>query len=172
MCMSIVFGASLAEGCSGEFADRLAELGRVYEYGLGIGREELLPEAGFDIFSVLSEPDVVFEVHDLPEKHCACDIDDDIRIASKLGRKSKFFDLVREVLVNENVQALSVLFFQEILPSPDNVRKQLGSYEDFVTQLNRWNTWQVEGFEPTRQAYFISDGTPFLFTFTNENFSQ
>ncbi len=177
MCISIVFGVNLAQaeksnGQIQEFKNRVEELGRVYGYGIGLGREKLLPRAESEIVRVLAGPQVVFEVHDLPEPHCACDIDHDIRIASKLGEKNRFFDFVRETLEFGNIQSLSVLFFQEELPNENNIRKQMGTYEHFVELLNRWNTWQVEGFEPTRQAYYIADATPLLFTFTNKSFSQ
>lgn len=168
MCVSIVFGANLADGRVSEFIQRIDELGRVYEYGIGIGQENLLPGAGEKITTALSEPHVVFEVHDLPEPHCACDIDDDIRICSKQGQKSKFFDFIRETLEYEDIQSLSILFFQEELPDEHEARKHLGTYDDFVELLNRWNTWQVEGFEHTRRAYYIADEKPLFFTFIDK----
>ncbi len=172
MCISIVFAANLADGQVNQFTGRVKELGQVYGYGIGLGREKLLPEAEPAIIKALSDPAVVFELHDLPEPHCACDIDNDIRIGSKLGGRSKFFDFVRETLAREEVRSLSVLFFQDELPNDHNVRKQLGTYPDFVALLNRWNTWQVEGFEPVRRAYFIADATPLLFTFRDKSFAQ
>ncbi len=172
MCISIVFAVNLTNGQSGEFADRVRELGRVYEYGIGFGKKSLLPGAEETIVRTLCYPETVFEVHDLPEPHCACDIDHDIRIGSKLGRRSKFFDFVRETLEYGHINSVSVLFFQEELANDSNVRKHLGSYEDFVRLLDRWHTWQVEGFEPTREAYFIAEETPLLYTFTDKKHSQ
>lgn len=172
MCISIVLAVNLTKDGAGEFINRVEELGRLYEYGIGIGPEKLLPQARPEIRKALSEPQVVFEIHDLPEPHCACDIDHDIRIGSKLGRKSKFFDFIRETLEYKDIQSLSILFFQEELPGENNIRKQFGTYDDFVDLLNRWNTWQVEGFEPTRRAYFIADAAPLLFTFTDKRHSQ
>ena len=172
MCVSIVLAANLDSEQVKHFGTRVEDLGRLYGYGIGLGRENLLPGAKNQIAGILGTSDVVFEVHDLPEAHCACDIDDDIRISCKLGKKSKFFDFVSEILAYESIKSISVLFFQEELPGNANVRKQMGGYEQFVLFLNRWNTWQVEGFEPTRQAYFIADSSPLMFTFTEKQHSQ
>jgi len=170
MCVSIIFSVKLADGNTDEFEKRVAELGEVYQYGIGIGKEKLHPVVWEGIPEGVSDQQVMFEVHDIPEPHCACDIDDDIRISSKLGRKSKFFDFVREILEFEGIEFISVLFFQEKLPDKNNIREHLGSFNDFVELLNRWNTWQVEGFEPTRQAYYIADDTPLAFIFTGKRF--
>lgn len=172
MCVSIVFGVNLANGKINKFTENVYKLGRAYDYGIGMGRESLLPGAEEAVVNALAGPDVVFEVHDPPEPHCACDIDNDIRTASKLGRRSRFFDFVREVIGLAGVRSVTILFFQEELPDMDNLREQYGSYADFVEVLNRWNTWQVEGFEPTRRAYYIADAAPLLFTFTDRKFSQ
>lgn len=172
MCVSIVFAASLPGDRTEPFVQRVEELGRLYGYGIGMGPEKLVPGVQMDIIRVMYHPDVIFELHDLPEPHCACDIDQDIRIASKLEGKSRFFDFVRETMEFKNIQALSVLFFQEIMPNETTVRKQLGTYEDFVELLNRWHTWQIAGFEPTRQAYYIADESPLLFTFTDIKLTQ
>ncbi|MHB9093076.1 MAG: hypothetical protein ACYC21_00270 [Eubacteriales bacterium] len=172
MCVSLVFAVNVAEDRMEGFKHRAAELGGLYGYGIGFGHENLLSGAKSAIIRVLGNPEVVFEVHDVPEPHCACDIDDDIRIASKTGTKSRFFDFVREIIEHEGLRALTVLFFQEELPGDTNVRKQMGTFEDFIRLLNRWNTWQVEGFEPTRRSFYIADDTPLLFTFTDRKFSQ
>lgn len=172
MCVSIVFSLNMADEKLTAFIDRVGELGRVYEYGIGMGRESLFPGAAEAVTRIFADPDVIFEVHDLSEPHCACDIDDDIRNASKMDKKSKFFDFVGEVLGNEGAKSVSVLFFEEKLPDASNTRRQMGNYDDFEELLNRWNTWKVEGFEPTRRAYFIADDTPLLFTFTGSKFSQ
>ncbi len=172
MCISIVFGINSANGECENIRARVEELGRVYEYGIGMGEANLFPAARAGIISIMSRPEVVFELHDLPELHCACDIDHDIRIAGKLGKKSKFFDFVREALEHRGVGSLSVLFFQDELPAGGNIRKHLGTYDEFVNMLNRWNTWQVEGFEPTRGEYFIADASPLLYTFTDKKFPQ
>lgn len=172
MCISIVFAVDIDEAGKGQFVERIGELGRLYGYGIGIGSDSLVPEAQQSAIRVLNNPAVAFEVHDLAETHCACDLDQDIRNGSKLGVPSKFFDFVKEILEYRGLFALSVLFFQEEMPGAGNVRCQLGSYGEFVNLLNRWNTWQVEGFEPTRQAFFIADESPLLFTFTDKQYFQ
>jgi len=172
MCVSIVFGLNMASTKLTDVTDRVGELGRVYEYGIRIGRKGLFPDDIEAVTRLFADPDVIFEVHDLPEPHCACDIDDDIRSASKMDKKSKFFDFVGEVLGCEGMKSISVLFFEERLPDDSNTRRQMGNYDDFEELINRWNTWKVEGFEPTRRAYFIADDTPLLFTFTGNKFSQ
>ena len=172
MCISIVFAVNLADGKEDDFKGRIYDLGLLYEYGISMGQDSLLAEAEDQIMSVLSDPDIVFEVHDLPEPHCACDIDDDIRLGSKLGKRSRFFDFVRETLEFDGVKSLSVLFFQEEPPDGKNLRTQLGVYEDFVDLLNRWNTWQEAGFEPTRRSHHIAEATPFLYTFTDKQLTH
>lgn len=172
MCLSIVMAANLAGAEAPRFKDRVIELGRVYEYGIGMYLQKLVPAAQEAIIDLLHEPGVIFEVHDLAEAHCACDVDQDIRNGSRLGKPSKFFDFVKEILEYKGLSTLSILFFQEQLPEPGNIRKQMGSYGEFVDLLNRWNTWQVEGFEPTRQAYFIADDSPLYFIFTKSQHTQ
>jgi len=172
MCVSIVFGLNMADTKLTAFIDRVRELGGVYEYGIGLGRESLLPDAAEAVSRLFADPDAIFEVHDLSEPHCACDIDDDIRNANKMDKKSKFFDFVGEVMGYEGAKSVSVLFFEEISPDTSSARRQMGNYDDFEELINRWNTWKVEGFEPTRRAYFIADDTPLLFTFTGNKFSQ
>lgn len=169
MCISIIFGVNLTEDNEESFEKQVMELGSEYQYGIGLGVNNILPDAVPAVKDVMANPFLILEVHDLPERHCACDIDQDIRNGNRNGVKSKFFDFVRELMEIDCVNALSVIFFQEERPTPDNVRKSFGTFEDFVRLLNRWNTWQVEGFEPTRQAYFVSDESPLLFTFTNIN---
>ncbi len=168
MCISIVFALNADKEHAENIRDRVFRLGASYGYGIGLGRDKLLPGAGEEVFRILSEPLVIFEVHDLAEPHCACDIDHDIRISSKLGEQSRFFDFVRETLDSGELKSVSVLFFQDELPTVDNVRKQFGTYEDFVAQINKWNTWQVAEFEPNREAFFIADESPLLFTFTGK----
>lgn len=168
MCVSIVVAVKIGGIQAAQFTERVAELGRVYGYGIGMGSQNLLPEARESIISVLNEPEVIFEIHDLTELHCACDIDLDIRNMSKLDKPSKFFDFIKEIIEYRDVSTLSVLFFQEQLPESGNIRRQLGTYLEFVNLLNRWNTWQVEGFEPIRKAYFIADESPLIFTFTDK----
>lgn len=165
MCTSIIFAGRLKEGAAGDFLDKVDELGRKYNYGIAKGIEALLPAAQGGITGVMRSLPAIFEVHDMQEVHCACDIDEDIRTAAKLGRQSRFFDFCREILACPGLEALSVLFFQEILPSDDNVRRQQGPWAEFVTLLNRWHTWQVEGFEPNRGAYLIADESPLLYSF-------
>lgn len=171
MCLSIILAAGVDHAEAAWFVDRVEKLGRVYGYGIGMNQESILPAARESVIKALNNPAVVVEVHDLAEKHCACDIEQDIRNGSKLSKPSKFFDFVSELLEYRGLSALSVLFFQEQLPRPDNIRRHFGTYPEFVDLLNRWHTWQVEGFEPTRQAYFIADESPLLFVFTFEGFS-
>jgi hypothetical protein len=172
MCVSIVIGINLADENLENITTRVEELGKSYGYGVGIGYCRLQKDAQDGVIRVMADPQFVFEVHDLPEPHCACDIEQDIRNQNKLGQKSKFFDFVREILEYETLQSTSVLFFQDELPNENNIREQLGSYEDFVQAINRWNTWQVEGFEPTRKAYFIAESTPLFYVFTTKRFLQ
>jgi len=172
MCISIVFALNADRQQADAIKERVKQLGESYGYGIALGRDELLPGAGEEIFRILSQPEIIFEVHDLAEPHCACDIDHDIRISAKLDKKSRFFDFVGETIDNRDVDSVSVLFFQEELPNEDNVRKHSGTYEDFVIALNTWNTWQVAGFEPTREAHFITDESPLLFTFTGKRSLQ
>lgn len=166
MCISIIFAPVIKDEEKDRFRSRIEELGWVYGYGIGMNRENLLPAARDSVMKTLNNPALVFEVHDLAEVHCACDIDQDIRNGSKSAKPSKFFDFIKEILEHRGLAALSVLFFQEQLPEPNNIRRHSGTYREFVNLLNRWNTWQVEGFEPTRQAYFIADESPLLFVFT------
>ncbi|WP_418792166.1 hypothetical protein [Phosphitispora sp. TUW77] len=172
MCVSIIFAIDADtdsdKDSSTVMKERLTLLGESYRYGIGVGRDKLPPGAGEDVLRIFSESEIVFEVHDLAEPHCACDIDHDIRIGSKTGTKSVFFDFVEEVLNIDGLYTMSILFFQEELPTQDNIRKQSGTYEDFVAVLNNWHTWQVPGFEPTREAHFIADESPMLFTFTDK----
>ena len=172
MCVSIVVAANIAGAEAPGFKDRIKELGWGYGYGIGMYLQKLVPAAQEAIIYLLNEPGVIFEVHDLAEIHCACDIEQDIRNGSKLGKPSKFFDFIKEILEYNGLSALSILFFQEQLPEPGNIRKQMGTYQEFVDLLNRWNTWQVEGFEPTREAYFIADDSPLFFIFTEKQHSQ
>lgn len=166
MCVSMVFAVSVTKGRSEELKNRVLELGKTYSYGIGIGEENLNMSAREGILRAVPQEAVLFEVHDLPEPHCACDIEQDIRNNSKLGKLSKFFDFVREINEYYEIESISILFFQDELPCKENIRKQFGTLEDFVQLINRWNTWQVEGFEPTRQSYHIAEATPLLFTFT------
>lgn len=172
MCVAIVVAADIAAEEAARFEERIAELGRVYAYGIGMGSQNLLPAARDSVSSLLNKPGAIFEVHDLAEVHCACDIDQDIRNSSKLDKPSKFFDFIKEILEYSGLATLSILFFQEQLPEPGNVRRQIGTYREFLSLLNRWNTWQVEGFEPTRQAYFVADESPLLYTFTDKHHFQ
>lgn len=167
MCISIIFGVNLTNECRDGFIRRLAELGQCYEYGLGIGQGSLLPGSAGEVMEVLKRPMIVFEVHDLPEPHCACDIDHEIRIGAKTGQRSRFFDFIREILGHKEVKSLAILFFQDDLPGGGNIRRQCGTFEDFTDRLNTWHTWQVEGFEPNREAYYIADFSPLLYTFTD-----
>ena len=172
MCICIVFALNADRQQADAIKERVKQLGELYGYGIAMGRDKLLPGAGEEVFRILSHPEIIFEVHDPAEPHCACDIDHDIRIASKLGEKSRFFDFVGETLDSTDVESVSVLFFQDELPNEDNLRKHSGTYEDFVLALNTWNTWQVAGFEPTREAHFIADESPLLFTFTGKRSLQ
>ncbi len=168
MCVSIVFALNLTEYDGKVFIEKIKKLGNDYQYGVGIGSEKLHPEIADTVPIILSKPDVVFEVHDMAEQHCACDIDQDIRNGSRTGRKSKFFDFVREIAELDGVSSLSIMFFEEALPDEINIRKHCGSLEEFVELLNRWNTWQVERYEPIRGAYEIADSSPLLYTFTEK----
>lgn len=165
MCTSIIFAVKLRGESTAEFTKRVEELGREYEYGIGMGPAGLLPGARGEILAVLEPCQVIFEVHDLQEEHCACDIDEDIRVASKLGGQSEFFDFCREILVFPGLSDLSLLIFQDFLPTETNLRQQQGSYAEFVALVNKWHTWQVEGFEPNRGAYLIVDESPLLYKF-------
>ncbi|HWI54871.1 MAG TPA: hypothetical protein VNT57_04220 [Desulfobacteria bacterium] len=168
MCMSVVFAVDFKESDENAIKEKVMELGNVYQYGVSIGPENLHPEVKDILPALLSEPQMLFEVHDMPEQHCACDIDQDIRNGSKTGRKSKFFDFVREISESGSITSLAVMFFEEELPDEFNIRKYYGGLEEFVQLLNRWNTWQVERFEPIRGAYEIADSTPMLYTFTEK----
>ncbi|PKM80280.1 MAG: hypothetical protein CVU89_14395 [Firmicutes bacterium HGW-Firmicutes-14] len=172
MCISIVFAANIPDTEAGNFKKRIEKLGNLYQYGIGMGEEMLLPGAGPEVKRVLSAPDIIFEVHDLPEPHCACDIDHDIRTGSKLGKMSRFFDFIREVLEYKGLKRLSLLFFQDEFPGADHIREEFGTFDDLADLLNRWNTWQVAGYEPTRRAYYIADESPLLFTVTGKKISQ
>lgn len=166
MCVSVVFAVNVTASDANAFEDKVRQLGNVYQYGVGIGYDKLHPEVKEKLPALLSEPQVIFEVHDMPEQHCACDIDQDIRNGSRTGAKSKFFDFVREIAESASVTALAVMFFEEELPDEFNIRRHFGNLEEFVLLLNRWNTWQVERFEPVRGAYEIADSAPLLYTFT------
>ena len=172
MCVSIVIAVNLTAEKIENFKNKIINLTAVYQYGIGIGCGNLHPECGPTINNLMSQPNVIFELHDLPEPHCACDIDDDIRLGSKNGYQSKFFDFVRETLECTEIASMSVLFFQEELPNENNVRKQLGNYEDFVSLINKWSTWQLGALEPTRKAYYIADASPLLYTFTWRNLAN
>ncbi|MBU7007179.1 hypothetical protein [Phosphitispora fastidiosa] len=172
MCISVVIALNADKQQADAIRERVRQLGESYGYGIAMGKDKLLPGAGEEVFRVLSHPEIIFEVHDPAEPHCACDIDHDIRIASKLGERNRFFDFVGETLDGSDVKSVSVLFFQDELPNGDNVRKLSGTYEDFVITLNTWHTWQVAGFEPTREAHFIADESPLLFTFTDKRSLQ
>lgn len=172
MCVSVIFAVSLTGSDAKEFKEKIKELGNVYQYGIGIGSEKLHPEVSDKLPKLLSKPQVIFEVHDIPEQHCACDIDQDIRNGSRTGSKSKFFDFVTEIAGSENIKSLAVMFFEEELPNEVNIRKHGGSLEEFVKFLNKWNTWQVERYEPIRGAYEIADSSPLLYTFTGKSFQN
>jgi len=131
MCLSIVVGAGVAGINAARFKERVAELGRVYEYGVGMSQQSIFPAARESVISMLNETEVFFEVHDLAEAHCACDIDQDIRNGSRLDKPSKFFDFFKEIFDYRGLSALSVLFFQEQLPEPGNIRKEMGTYREF-----------------------------------------
>lgn len=172
MCISIVFAAQVTNNDQDKFIQRVYELGCSYNYGIGMGEKNLPPAALPGISASLPGAGVIFEVHDRPEPHCACDIDHDIRLGSKLDRRSKFFDFVEEISAYQGLTSLAVMFFQEEKPSEANVRKHLGTYEEFVNLINRWHTWQVAAFEPVREAYYIADESPLLFVFTGPRFTQ
>lgn len=172
MCISIIFAANLAETETVAFTEKLEELGKVYNYGIGIGPEKLQPKVSDKLPALLCQPQVLFEVHDLAEQHCACDIDQDIRNGSGTGIRSKFFDFVSEIIQIEKLLSLSVIFFEEELPDATNIRRAMGGISEFVDMLNRWNTWQTERFEPIRQAYEIADSTPLYFTFSEKKFNN
>lgn len=166
MCLSIIFGIRTGDGNSEKQKRKVAELADKYAYGLLAGVDKLKPADRDSVANIMKDSSMVFQIHDLPELYCACDIDYDIRNGSKLGTPSKFFDFVREVMETGDIQKIAVLFFEEIKPDDNNVRHHAGDFQDFMGLLNRWHTWQVEGFEPTREAYFIAEETPMLFTFT------
>lgn len=89
MCVSIVVAASLEKAEPNSFEEKILELGRFYGYGIGMGQHNLLPAARESVVRLLNDPELIFEVHDLAESHCACDIDQDIRNRCKEDRSQK-----------------------------------------------------------------------------------
>lgn len=168
MCVAIIFTANVKEDSIEEFSEKVRELGESYQLGICMGLSELHPDSGPVMANLFTEAQVIFQVHDLTERYCACDIDQDIRNGSRNGKTSKFFDFAKELKEISGVASISVLFYQDELPNKETIREKFGSFEEFVKLLNTWSTWQVEGFEPTRQAYFVADSTPLLYTFTDK----
>lgn len=172
MCVSIVFGIKVDDHNICSMERKIKKLGAKYEYGIEHGIEKLEEESQEQIARLFNNYNVIFEVHDLSEPHCACDIEEDIRNGAKLGQPSKYFDFVKETIEAEKVLMMAVLFYQDVKPDVNNVRHNIGNYNEFVKLINTWHTWQVEGFEPNRQAYEIADDSPLIFTFKTREYTQ
>lgn len=168
MCVGIIFNAHVEENSIQSFSDKVRALCDSYQYGICMGAANLHPDASPVVTDLFPGKQVSFQIHDIPELYCACDIDQDIRNGSRNGKPSKFFDFVKELKDSPGVTSFSILFYQDDAPKKETIREKYGSFEEFVNLLNTWNTWQVEGFEPTRQAYFVADASPLLYTFNDK----
>lgn len=166
MCISMVFCIKASQGIDYLGLEKdIVE--RIFKYGYGSGKG--LTSLKDEVAGLLREnlPDFTFfEVHDLGEPHCACDIDQDIRNKSKIGEESNFFKLVKELLNDERVKHFSVLFADNDYIEGHSIRRETGDFQAFFERLNKWHTWQVEGYEPNRNAYYIADYSPMLYSLT------
>ncbi|ADG81907.1 hypothetical protein [Thermincola potens] len=165
MCISIVFCVKPEPAANAaEVENSIKRMALNYGYGCGVGLPALVEKVALLVKDRF--PDYrFFEIHDLQEPHCACDIDHDIRIKSKLGERSTFFNLVHDILNFDKVEEFSILFTENEVEEGLTIREDSGGLGAFCERLNNWYTWQVEGFDPIRQAYYIADSSPYLYTF-------
>ncbi len=162
MCISIVLCIKPDVGHDIS-APQVAQIIEGFGYDCSIGSDKLLEEVA-ELLEQYMPDTMMIEVHDAEEVHCACDIDQDIRNGSKLEAPSKFFEMLGKVMELQSVQEISVFFAYNDFGEDEEVRCEAGSFGKFCDRLNQWFTWQVPGYEPTRNSFFIAESTPFLFT--------